>query len=183
MRFTVYLRFVVHASRPDQVPVIRDYIGRVGHLLVAHAPTDSVIRVLDTRQPTLESLILELDVTTTPPRGSGELTDDDLRRFGVRNPTFTRANAAVQIWLARIRQNDGGPLQRTWATYCRLTNPNRGDSGPTPLYVLAAGARPAKIDNPPPPPITPHDGSTEASARVCGDSAGPACELHSGARQ
>jgi hypothetical protein len=174
MRFTVYLRFVVHVSTPAEIPAVRDYIGRVGHLLAAHAPTESVIRVLDIRQPTLESLILELDVTTNMTR-PGELTDDDLRRFGVRNPIFTRANAAVQVWLARIRQTDGGPLQRTWATYCRLTG---RDPGPTPLYVLAAGTRPAKIDSPPPPPVTKHDGSTEASARVCGDSAGSAGELH-----
>jgi len=80
-------------------------------------------------------------VTVSPPPAEG-VSDEDMRRLGIANPTRTRAYTALLLWVSSLQRIGEGPLQAAWNLWS-------SKAGPCPYMLVEHSIQwrpPAKLD-------------------------------------
>lgn len=144
--FNVWLHFspvsdsgVKHAVATDFLEVLPRFLK---HICKADITFD-VSRVY-LSGPSSFTVVAELTVTPPP---SECVSDDDARRFGIKDPEKTRATTALMLWLNSLRRLGAGPLFAAWGAYCR-----QKALQPTPLVPVMLMSHGFKEITPPPSP-------------------------------
>lgn len=135
--FNVWMHFSVAQDSTATQREIWDFLSVLPSLLKNICQRDITFDVIRTylSGPTSMTVSANIDVSAPP---SDTISDDDARRFGIKNPEATRATSALMLWLNSLRRLGAGPLYAAWDAYCRQKDWIYEDSA-TPVILMSHG--------------------------------------------